>query len=64
MVSQHSQSAAAPMTYRLIVTEPAERDLDACYDYIFKRSPEGSLRWLDAFGAVAAVIESKGKRVS
>ena len=29
------------MTYRLIVTEPAERDLDACYDYIFKRSPEG-----------------------
>ena len=56
MVSQHSQSAAAPMTYRLIVTEPAERDLGACYDYIFKRSPEGSLRWLDAFGAVPAVI--------
>ena len=37
------------MTYRFVVTEPAEQDRDCCYRYIFERSPEGALRWLDAY---------------
>ena len=44
------------MSYRLETTRRAKADRDACFDFIFARSPEGALRWLDAFEAAAAAL--------
>ena len=44
------------MSYRLEITRRAKQDRDACFDYIVARSPEGALRWLDAFEAAAALL--------
>jgi plasmid stabilization system protein ParE len=44
------------MTYRLEITRRAIADRDACFDFIFAKSPDGALRWLDAFEAAAAAL--------
>ena len=47
------------MSYRLEITRRAKQDRDACFDYIFARSPEGAFRWLDAFEAAAAALRTE-----
>lgn len=37
------------MPLTLVVDQPAERDIQVIYDYIFERSPEGARRWYQAF---------------
>jgi plasmid stabilization system protein ParE len=44
------------MTYRLRITRRAQNDRDACFDYIFARSPQGAVRWLDALEEAAAAV--------
>jgi plasmid stabilization system protein ParE len=42
--------------YQLVITEPAERDRDNCFDFIAQRNPEAALRWLHAFEAAAEAL--------
>jgi len=44
------------MIYHLEITDRAKKDRDECFDYIFARSPDGALRWLEAFEAAAAAL--------
>ena len=44
------------MTYRLEITRRAAADRDTCFDFIFDRSTQGALRWLDEFEAAAASL--------
>jgi plasmid stabilization system protein ParE len=37
------------MTHRLVIVEPAERDVDEIYSYILARSPRGAASWYRAF---------------
>lgn len=37
------------MTYRVEVSEPAERDADVTYAWLHQRSPQGAVRWWKAF---------------
>jgi plasmid stabilization system protein ParE len=37
------------MTYRLVIVEPAEIDVDKIYAYILARSPQGATSWFRAF---------------
>jgi plasmid stabilization system protein ParE len=37
------------MTYRLVIVEPAEIDVDRIYAYILRRSPQGAASWYRAF---------------
>ncbi len=37
------------MTYRLVIVEPAEIDVDKIYAYILARSPQGATPWFRAF---------------
>ncbi len=39
------------MTYRLVIVEPAEVDVDGIYAYILARSPQGAASWYRAFVA-------------
>ncbi|HPM79435.1 MAG TPA: type II toxin-antitoxin system RelE/ParE family toxin [Candidatus Anammoximicrobium sp.] len=46
------------MTYRVAVSEPAERDADRIYVWLRRRSPEGAVRWWQAFlGALERLKE-------
>lgn len=44
------------MSFRLIITEPAEHDRDGCFAYIWKRSPQGASRWIEAFDAAVQAL--------
>lgn len=44
------------MTYRLEITRRAEADRNECFDFIYGESPEGAVRWLDAFEDAATAI--------
>lgn len=44
------------MSYHLEITDRAKKDRNECFDYIYARSPEGALRWLEAFEAAAAAL--------
>ena len=45
------------MTYRPETTRRAKADRDECFDYIAERSPNGALRWLEAYEkAVASIL--------
>ena len=37
------------MTYRLVIVQPAEVDVDEIYSYILRRSPQGAAAWYRAF---------------
>jgi len=37
------------MTYRLVIVEPAEIDVDQIYAYLLARSPRGAASWYRAF---------------
>jgi len=37
------------MSHRVEITEPAKRDADAIYDWLYGRSPDGALRWWQVF---------------
>ena len=37
------------MKYRLVVVEPAERDVHGVYSYILARSTQGAMAWYRAF---------------
>lgn len=37
------------MTYRLVIVEPAEVDVDSIYAYIRAKSPQGAAAWHRAF---------------
>lgn len=39
------------MTYRPVIVEPAEADVDRIYAYILARSPQGAAAWYRAFVA-------------
>lgn len=39
------------MTYRLVIVEPAEVDVDGIYAYLLARSPQGAASWYRAFVA-------------
>jgi plasmid stabilization system protein ParE len=43
------------MTYRLEITRRAAADRDTCFDFIFERSTQRALRWLDEFDVVSSV---------
>ena len=36
------------MTFRVAVSEPAERDADVIYAWLHRRSPQGAVRWWKA----------------
>ena len=44
------------MTERLEITRRAAADRDACFDFICRKTPEGALRWLDAFEAAVEAL--------
>lgn len=37
------------MTYRPVIVEPAEIDVDTIYQYLLARSPQGAASWYQAF---------------
>ncbi len=37
------------MTFRIAVSEPAERDADVIYTWLLQRSPQGARSWWKAF---------------
>ncbi len=47
------------MNYRVVVTAPADRDVDEIAAWLYRRSPQGARRWLDAFeSATRSLAES------
>ena len=44
------------MTYRLVIVEPAEIDVDEIYAYILARSPQGATSWYREFLACSKRI--------
>ena len=47
------------MMYRIKTTRQATADRDHCFDYIAARSPDGALRWLEAYEmAVGSLLEN------
>ncbi len=47
------------MMYRIKTTRQATADRDHCFDYIAERSPDGALRWLEAYEmAVGSLLEN------
>lgn len=49
------------MSYRVVVTERAERDLEAIGDWLHERSPDGAKRWLLA---AWQAIDSLGEKAA
>jgi plasmid stabilization system protein ParE len=45
------------MTYRVSVSEPAERDADVIYAWLNQRSPQGAGRWWKAFLAALEKLQ-------
>ncbi|MEQ8790791.1 MAG: hypothetical protein RIC55_31125 [Pirellulaceae bacterium] len=45
------------MSYRVETTARAERDRQACYDYIDSNSPQGAVHWLDAYDRALESME-------
>ncbi len=47
------------MMYRIKTTRQATADRDRCFDYVAERSPDGALRWLEAYEmAVGSLLEN------
>ena len=44
------------MMYRIKTTRQATADRDHCFDYIAERSPDGALRWLEAYEMAAGSL--------
>ncbi len=46
------------MSYRVVVPARARHDVDAIYDRLAERSPEGAQRWLNQFQKATEALEN------
>lgn len=50
------------MTYVVITTDRAERDIEDIFDYIAQRNPAGAARWFAAFMEAQAALREQPER--
>jgi len=48
--------------YDVALSEPAEAELDAAFDYLFLRSPDYAFEWRDQFEAALVKLEEMPQR--
>ncbi len=50
------------MSYRIVITGAAEDDVAQIYRWIYRRSPQGAYRWIEAWEAVSKGLSTEPER--